>query len=316
MDSTNHMDCVDSGTENCPCYLAATGDCLICSRLQGKDCCDCIWKGVCIYNEFIQNNKKVNNPRKDFTARIISKKHYLDDLYVITLEVGRGFALKAAVPGSYIFMKATELEDYYHTPISIMHVDTENGYITVLIKSISAKTKAICNENEKLIVRGVYRGGICGMSKITGRFSRIVPDSKLLILTKGVGFAPAINLLEWAGQETKKELIVDPDKICNQVIWDSLQPTSADKITIQSLQDCLDSSFLNKKLMEEKYTAVAVLASDFFIEEVKKIILQLPNPPTFVHSKNANICCGEGICGACSYVDENGNVVKRCKCHK
>lgn len=55
----NFYDCIDCGTENCPCYLAATGDCLVCSRLAGKDYCDCNWKGVCIYNEFIQSGKKI-----------------------------------------------------------------------------------------------------------------------------------------------------------------------------------------------------------------------------------------------------------------
>lgn len=315
MDSTNKIDCVDCGTENCPCYLAATGDCLICSRLQGKDYCDCLWKGVCIYNEFIQNNQKINNPRKDFTARIVSKKQYLEDLYVITLEVGKGFALKASIPGSYIFLKSLDTENYYHTPISIMNTDKENGFITVLIKSISAKTKAICKEDEKLIVRGIYRGGICGIPKITGRFNSITPNSNILILTKGVGFAPAINFLNWAGKDTKTELIVDSDKICDQVIWDNLEPFSADIVTIKSLQECLDS-FLFQKINNGNYTSVVVLASDYYIEEVKKVVTQIPNSPIFVHSKNANICCGEGICGACCCVDANGNVHKKCKCRE
>ncbi|QAT43872.1 hypothetical protein [Aminipila luticellarii] len=314
MNSMNNMDCIDSGTENCPCYLAATGDCLICSRLQGKEYCDCLWKGVCIYNEFIQSNQKINNPRKDFSARIVSKKKYLEDLYVITLEVGRGFALKSAIPGSYIFLQAPDCASYYQTPISIMQADTEQGFITVLIKSISAKTKALCMQEENLIVRGVYRGGISGISNIIGRFSRIIPDSKLLVLTKGVGFAPAINLLNWAGSNTETEIIVDPDKICPQLIWDYLHFSGADKVHIKSLQECLGASVLHEKITEGGYTIVAALASDFYIEEIQKELSNLPTPPVFVHSNNANICCGEGICGACSCVDPDGTIHKRCKC--
>lgn len=313
MECSNNIDCIDSGTENCPCYLAATGDCLICSRLQGKEYCDCLWKGVCIYNEFIQNNQRVNNPRKEFSARIVSKKQYLEDLYVITLEVGRGFALKAAIPGSYVFLQAPDYINYYQTPISIMQVDSERGFVTVLVKSISAKTKAICMQEDKLAIRGVYRGGISGMPRITGRFSRILPDSKLLVLTKGVGFAPAMNLLHWAGKNTETEIIIDPDKICTQVIWDYLHPFAADKVHIQSLQECLDST-LQDKITEGGYTVVAVLASDYYIEEIRKIISRLPVPPEFIHSNNANICCGEGVCGACSCVDSSGNVHKKCKC--
>ena len=65
--------CIDAGSENCPCLLAESGDCITCSRLQGKDCCDCNWRGVCIYNEYIQNGKKINNRRESKKTRILKK---------------------------------------------------------------------------------------------------------------------------------------------------------------------------------------------------------------------------------------------------
>ncbi|MDD3168570.1 MAG: hypothetical protein PHC91_03775, partial [Eubacteriales bacterium] len=89
------INCIDAGSENCPCYLAVTGDCLICSRLQGRDYCNCNWRGVCIYNEFVQGNRKINNPRRDFEAQIIEKKFYKEDLVVYILDVDQGFAMKA-----------------------------------------------------------------------------------------------------------------------------------------------------------------------------------------------------------------------------
>ncbi|MFV0517343.1 MAG: hypothetical protein ACK5MV_08095 [Aminipila sp.] len=313
MNCTHSIDCIDSGTENCPCYLAATGDCLVCSRLQGKEYCDCLWKGVCIYNEFVQNNHKVNNPRKDFTARIVSKEKFSDDLYSMTLEVGRGFALKAAVPGTYVFLQPLSHENYYHTPISVMRVDAEKGFITLLIKSISAKTKAICSEEEKVIVRGVYRGGLRGISNIMGRFSRIVPESKVLIITKGVGFAPAVNFTDWAGQASEIDIVIDTDKICDAVVNKYLSTTLVQNVSMQSLQDTLYTS-LKSKIESGNYTVVAVLASDFYIEEIRKIVSCLSKSTAFVCSNNANICCGEGICGACSCTDAHGNTYKRCKC--
>ena len=68
--------CADVGTANCPCPLAETGDCLICGRLSGKDCSDCKWSGVCIYNEYIQNDKIIRNRRKNFRASIVEKREY------------------------------------------------------------------------------------------------------------------------------------------------------------------------------------------------------------------------------------------------
>lgn len=42
------IDCIDAGTEFCPCHLAEEGECILCSQLHGKCFCDCVnWKGVC-----------------------------------------------------------------------------------------------------------------------------------------------------------------------------------------------------------------------------------------------------------------------------
>ena len=43
------IDCIDAGSEFCPCHLAESGECILCSQLQGSHFCDCLnWKGVCI----------------------------------------------------------------------------------------------------------------------------------------------------------------------------------------------------------------------------------------------------------------------------
>ncbi|QIB70579.1 hypothetical protein Ami103574_15320 [Aminipila butyrica] len=315
MNATTNMDCIDSGTENCPCYLAATGDCLICSRLQGKDYCDCLWKGVCIYNEFTQNGERINNPRRDFSARILSKETYLEDLFALTLSVGRGFALKAAVPGSYVFLQAPDTPAYYQTPISVMSADGAQGTITLLIKGISAKTKAICAQEEELILRGVYRGGISQLESIRGRFGRLLPDSKLLVLTKGVGFAPAVNLLHWAGKEAVSALLVDTDKLAEAAVWENLPSDfPREQVRLTSLSEYLEAEKFQQLIEETRCTALVVLASDFYIEEIRRLLASMPEPPALISSKNANLCCGEGICGACSCVSADGTVHKRCKC--
>ncbi|HVI41987.1 MAG TPA: hypothetical protein VM577_15150, partial [Anaerovoracaceae bacterium] len=158
------INCIDAGSENCPCYLAVTGDCLICSRLQGKDFCNCNWRGVCIYNEFVQGNRKVNNPRRDFEARIVQKKFYKEDLVVYILDVGKGFAMKAERPGSYLFVKGNGTNSFYDVPISVMKADVEKGQIHLAIKIISTKTKALLMEKDTLVLRGPYRNGLHGIS--------------------------------------------------------------------------------------------------------------------------------------------------------
>ena len=58
------IDCIDAGTEYCPCHLAETGDCILCSELCSKTFCDCVnWKGTCIY---IKNSfGMVKKPKKE-----------------------------------------------------------------------------------------------------------------------------------------------------------------------------------------------------------------------------------------------------------
>jgi len=159
----NNIFCVDCGSENCPCYLSQTEDCLMCSRLQGKDYCDCNWKGVCIYNELMQNGGTINELRTAFRAPIKEKKSFACGITVFALKVGIGFAIKCSEPGSYIFVKGENEPSFYQTPISVMKSDMQNGVIYIAVQQVSAKSKMLIAAEDALIVRGVYRNGIIGL---------------------------------------------------------------------------------------------------------------------------------------------------------
>ncbi|MDO4552218.1 MAG: sulfide/dihydroorotate dehydrogenase-like FAD/NAD-binding protein, partial [Bacillota bacterium] len=163
--SRSKNSCIDAGTENCPCYLAVTGDCLTCSRLQGKDCSDCDWRGVCIYNEFVQGNRKVNGPRTETEVKIVSVRFYTEDLAVLVLQTGRGMALKGRRPGSYVFLRRPGAPHFFDAPLSIMRSDTENGLLHLAVKEAGTKTRELLSarEGETLLLRGIYRNGILGL---------------------------------------------------------------------------------------------------------------------------------------------------------
>ncbi|NLY70356.1 MAG: hypothetical protein GX076_01520 [Clostridiales bacterium] len=306
----NSIDCVDAGSENCPCYLALTDDCLICSRLQGKDCCDCNWKGVCIYNEFIQGNKRVNNPRKDFPAEIVKKKYYLDDLVAITLQVGKGFALKASRPGSYIFLRKEDSENFYETPLCVMAADIEKEQVTIAIKVISSKTKTIVEAEDRLMVRGVYRNGILGINEIT---DRDVKGKKILMVVKGIGLAPAMLTANYLWLKNRVDLVIDREKVSEDLIADYLGEGEG-IIKYMNLADQIDQKELKDLLIRENYDTVIILASDHFIKLIAKMVKDTIPQAKLAVSNNFNICCGEGVCGACSVVNSKGQTFKMCKC--
>lgn len=323
----NTYDCIDAGTENCPCYLALTGDCLICSRLQGKDCCDCNWRGVCIYNEFVQGNRKVNNPRAEFEAKILEKKFYLDDLVIFVLDVGKGFAIKASHPGSYVFLRGRESSHFYDLPISVMHADVEKGTIHVAVKIIALKTKALLEESERFILRGVYRNGIQGVSAL--RPSR-TKGQKILLIAKGIGVAPAILTANALRRQNKVDFVLDTEKISTELIHDYLEGkykigdvkeevNCSDELgTIKylTLNNEEDQKDLLRLLKKENYDCVSVLASDYFVDTIGALVRKTLPEAKFANSNNFRICCGEGICGACSFVNDAGETIRMCKCQR
>lgn len=306
------VDCIDVGSENCPCYLALTGDCLVCSRLQGREDCDCNWKGVCVYNEFIQGNKKVNNPRTDFPAEIVYRKNYLDDLIVLGLNVGKGFAIKASRPGSYVFLREENSKSYYATPLCIMDVDIEAGVIAVAIKIISAKTKTLAKAEGNLMVRGIYRNGILGIDSIT---SKSLKNKKVLVVAKGIGLAPAILTANYLWRKNRVDMIIDMEKISEDLIGDYLGEGEG-TICFMHLNEEGYRRDIGDILVKEQYDLVVLLASDYFLEQIGNMVKdRLPHAKLAV-SNNFHICCGEGICGACTAVGPGGDAIKMCKCNK
>ncbi|WP_027400481.1 hypothetical protein [Anaerovorax odorimutans] len=310
MNKDNSFDCIDAGTENCPCYLALTGDCLMCTRLQGKDCCDCNWKGVCIYNEFIQGNCKVNNPRRDFEAAIVDKKYYTDDLVIFVIQVDKGFALKTSKPGSYLFIRGSNQDSFYDTPISVMKADAEKGYLHLAVKSISAKTKSILDEDEKLIIRGPYRNGIQGIREVFDKKNR---HNKTLVIAKGIGIAPGLLLADYFNNLCQVDFIVDTEKISKEFVKDYLSEGSS-TVKYMNLNELTAQGNIKNILIEKKYETVLILASDYFVETLGPLVRDALKDAVIAVSNNFHICCGEGLCGACSCIDNEGRTIKMCKC--
>ena len=213
--------CADVGTRNCPCPLAETGDCLVCSRLSGARECSCRWAGVCVYNEYMQNGSMVRTKRKARSTEILQRLRQGDDLLMLQLRVPRGFVLEASQPGSFLFLKPPGAPEMTSVPASVMAADVEHESLWVILKIISAKTKALAACEDFLEMRGIYRSGLLGKG-VAGILDLHDPGvsvrKRWLILTKGVGFAPAVNLIRWAAGRIDIHVIADPEKVGDDVI--------------------------------------------------------------------------------------------------
>ena len=207
--------CADVGTRNCPCPLAETGDCLVCSRLSGARECSCV------YSEYMQNGSMVRTKRKARSTEILQRLRQGDDLLMLQLRVPRGFVLEASQPGSFLFLKPPGAPEMTSVPASVMAADVEHESLWVILKIISAKTKALAACEDFLEMRGIYRSGLLGKG-VAGILDLHDPGvsvrKRWLILTKGVGFAPAVNLIRWAAGRIDIHVIADPEKVGDDVI--------------------------------------------------------------------------------------------------
>lgn len=301
--------CVDAGTEYCPCNLAVTGDCLICSRLQGKDTCDCDWSGVCIQNEFMQNGGRPSGLRRGFTAEVLQRKEYGDSLQVLTLAAGRGFAQRASKPGSYVFLRHPKEMRFYDVPVSVLRTSEEAGTISVAIKEQGHKSKILLTA-ERLEVRGVYGGGLQGVKYLQPGYLK---GKKVLFVTKGVGAAPALLTMSRLTPDTAARWIADADKVGKEFLEEYGSACRPQYVTL-SQPDQLAA--LQGTIRESGCDVVAIMTSDYFVSVIRALAREVLPEAKLVWSNNARMCCGEGICGACTQVDADGELFRMCKCQR
>lgn len=288
--------CNDAGSGNCPCMLAACGDCMICSRLAGKDYCDCDWQGVCIYNEYMQNGSLPVKQRSSHLYKIQKKIWYENDLAVMQIRVPRGFAEIASLPGSCVFVRPQGEEPCFDTPVSIMGADYEGETIDIAVRAVGPKSRKLLDSDQFIEMRGVYGNGLLGVEKLKG-YKR----KRVLCLARGVGLAPVANYCKWAEGKDSIDIIIDLENINRFFAEDCLTGCS-----INSLEYCK----LQLTDMADNYDVIIISASDFYQDNIC-----IPKEKR-VLSNNFTMCCGEGICGACIRMDEKGNIYRMCKCRE
>ena len=101
---TKQWQCVDAGSDYCPCHLAEENSCIICTQLQGKGYCDCNWMGVCIYNDFYFSGNRKKEIRRSQEYPVIDSK-IINNNNVLTICVTKYMARSLNQTGSNIFVR-------------------------------------------------------------------------------------------------------------------------------------------------------------------------------------------------------------------
>ena len=293
--------CIDAGREGCPCALAEYGKCLVCGRLSGGTCQDCSWLGTCIYTIYQQNRRNLVSARRERELNIESVRVYSDNFKVFVIGADKGFCQKAQTAGAYVFARPTTKEQWYDMPISVLKAEPNEGRLHLGVCGCGPKSQALLEAEDKLIVRGVYYNGLSGIGYLS-------PESDCAsVFAKGIAMAPLRNFLD-GGERYRRwlknvQLYIDVDKVGMDFLQEYFGDLPARSVHIRDFaQEGIGQS---QALWGGN---VFALTSPYYADQIEAAA-----DGGVVRPNSGNLCCGEGVCGACAYDDEAGKTVHRCK---
>ncbi len=182
--------CVDYGSRFCPCILAETGGCVVCSQVNGKDFCDCKASGgVCIKQELLRNGGKAKPGRMTYEGEVMSVIHH-DGLVFFRVKVPLSLEQDVKRPGGFVFIRRKDAASWYDVPISVQYEEMMVGSIgmTVLLRGVKTFQFKDLSEGDTLLIRGPFNNGLLGLQHL-----EMQQSGRCLILTKGIGLLPSVS---------------------------------------------------------------------------------------------------------------------------
>ena len=299
------LSCADSGSKYCPCHLAYSNDCIRCNMLNKNKTCDCMWQGVCVYNEVKQNKNSLLVERGEYLCDIESITSVEDNTYLIKIKIPKELSKDLKSPGAYVLIKRKDKEsDVFSAPISVMDVDLDKNILEVVIRPVGIKTKGIINFNQ-VYIKGPYFNGVFGIKDI-----KSMSKSNCLIILNGLSQVNSINVIQRLIENGNK---VDVFVNHNGVILDSvIQKIYNLEASVYHIDIEQDKEFIRDYIKSNNIKFVYSGAGNKFNKLIMDIVDLVDENIKLAVSNNNLICCGEGICGACS-INLNGVKVKTCK---
>ena len=310
------IDCIDAGSEFCPCHLAESGECILCSQLQGSHFCDCLnWKGVCIYQEFHDNGNKAKEQRKTYNCKVCEKILYPDDVLLIKFEAPHKLVIDLAKPGSFIFVRSLE-NVYFDVPISILDSNMETDIISIMIEIRGVKTKQLLDieAGGEITIRGPYWNGVFGLKNI-----RKQKNNDTLVIARGIGMAPMIPVLQkLVENDNTVTLIIDkqPFKDIYVTEWlDKLNIVPQEMNLIDKGELSPEGKVAIKSLIKyNNISLIHIAGADILTYNIIDFLDSLDRKDIDLSCcNNFKMCCGEGVCGSCTARFSGHRVKRFCK---
>lgn len=304
--------CADYATDACPCVLAEHGKCIICSMCRGEESCSCSdTVSFCIWQELLNRGGKGKTPRESMLCEVTYVKAYGENIRLVRLKVPSVNDFDKL--GAYVFIRRQD-NPFFDVPISVLYEDYEHDTICLIIQIVGIKTESFrsLKKGDTVYVRGSYYNGVQGAKAVA-----MLRNSRAAIICRGIGFIPSLKVIGTLRQNNNEvDVYIDEGHFDKHILscYQKLQEIPAQTVQLCDSNGELTDTFV--RIIAEAHNSGIELIhlglSDHLLKKAIAIIEEINQPPRTAISfiNNAHICCGEGICGACT-----GNVGEKRTVH-
>lgn len=299
---SRRLKCIDAGSDYCPCHLAQTGECIVCSVIRGEAECNCSWTGTCILaqSQWLTTH---GDRRESQRAKILDREDVGQQTEILHIGTTEQMACQLTRPGSFVFVRGRP-EECFDTPLAVVQACPGRQKIILAYTKLGPKTKTLASCNKELWLRGPYWNGILGHDLIEN-----VRDKRVVLVLSGMA--------QVCGPNIARTLIRNNNRV--SVIYGSKEYP----FVVPYLQDVSTAHFVNlaTRLGWQEITALfqwmrpSCIFSGGNDEQhalLKKAMTDQGLTPRLATSKIHKMCCGEGICGACITLSQ-GAQIRPCK---
>lgn len=305
--------CVDRGTGRCPCDLMEAGQCYTCSMIRDGKCdCPAGWQGVCPYSEYKNRGRRPVRREEIRTFTVTDRKNFSASLTAVTLSAPLAYALKCNALGAFVMVMA----DNWLVPLSVMGTSADfsggEGAVTVAVHAEGPKTISLlkgCSVGSHWQVKGPFFNGIVNSEKYN-------PEALSVIVAKGMALMPLLNYKSVLGGSLAN-FYVDGHKLpqsfveehLNEFEWEGVNLQASWKEVAGKVQQDYNYCLKGTGTPPNVFFMVSPYFEKLLLENISVDRDRILTP------NHSNMCCGEGLCGACSHTDSCGTTVRGCKCN-
>lgn len=231
--------------------------------------------------------------------KIVEKSLLAENIYKLRIEAPR--VANSALPGQFVIVRVDEQGE--RVPLTIADFDKEDGTVTIVIQTIGASTKKLCELSEGDSIAD-FAGPLGNPSEFVHLTQEELHSRHYIFVAGGVGTAPVYPQVKWLHEHGAEVDVIIGAKTASMLIYTDEMSKVAKNLYVATddgsygfkgmvtakIKDLIDN--------EGKHYDECVAIGPMIMMKFVTLTTREYNLPTTV-SLNALMVDGTGMCGAC-----------------